>query len=449
MAIALHAVTLMAKAANLRMLAPMHALNYLRFLFVLALFLAEPTPGQAQLRGHGGPVRAVAISADGTSALSGSFDSSAIRWSLARSSADQVLRFHDDAVNAVALLKDGRAVTAGADGRIAIWSDGKQQPDTVLQGHTAPIVALGVSPDGATLASAAWDNTVRLWPLAGGAPRVLEGHTQNVNGVAFTSDGKAVVSASYDLTLRVWPLDGGAPTVVTLPAPLSAVAVAPDEIVAAGANGVVYFLNHAGEQKGEVQASPTPVISLSVSGDGALVAAAGIRGSVAVIERKERKLAHTLVGPGLPVWSVAFLPDSRTILTGGTDRMIRRWDAVTGDHIGAVALEERQDPLAAYAGAGAEIYRACVACHTLSPDEGNRAGPTLAGIFGRRIATLPGYSFSDALKKLDIVWTPETVAKLFEVGPAEYTPGTKMPEQRIGSPQDRKALTDFLSKATK
>jgi cytochrome c len=30
-----------------------------------------------------------------------------------------------------------------------------------------------------------------------------------------------------------------------------------------------------------------------------------------------------------------------------------------------------------------------------------------------------------------------------------YTPGTKMPEQRIGSEQDRKALTDFLEKATK
>ena len=417
--------------------------------FAVVLILAAPS-AQAQLRGHGGPVRAVAVSADGTSALSGSFDSSAIRWSLAGNSAEQVLRFHDDAVNAVALLKDGRAVTAGADGRIAIWSDGKPQPDTVLQGHTAPIVALAVSPDGATLASAAWDNTVRLWPLAGGAPRVLEGHTQNVNGVAFMGDGKSVVSASYDLTLRIWPLDGGAPTIVTLPAPLSAVAVAPDEIVAAGANGVVYFLDHAGAQKGEVQASPTPVISLSVSPDGALVAAAGIRGSVAVIERKDRKLARTLVGPGLPVWSVAFLPDSRTMLTGGTDRMIRRWDAVTGEHVGAIATDERKDPLAAYAGdPGAEIYRACVACHTLSPDDGNRAGPTLAGIFGRRIATLPGYNFSDALKKLDIVWTPETVAKLFEVGPAEYTPGTKMPEQRIGSAEDRRALTDFLSKATK
>ncbi|MGB9364541.1 MAG: c-type cytochrome [Xanthobacteraceae bacterium] len=420
-------------------------------LLLLLPLLLPLLPALAQLRGHGGPVRAVAVSADGTIALSGSFDSSAIRWSLARNAAEQVLRFHDDAVNAVALLKDGRAVTAGADGRIAIWSEGKAQPDSVLRGHTAPIVALAVSPDGATLASAAWDQTVRLWPLAGGAPRVLEGHVQNVNGVAFTPDGKAVVSAAYDLTLRIWPLDGGVPTVVTLPAPLSAVVVAADgEIVAAGANGAIYFLDGAGAQKGEVQASPTPVISLAVSPDGALAAAAGIRGSVAVIERKDRKLARTLVGPGLPVWSVAFLPDSRTMITGGADRMVRRWDAITGDHIGAVALAAPEDPLAAFAGdPGAEVYRACVACHTVSPDEGNRAGPTLAGIYGRKIATLPGYNFSEALKKLDIVWTPETVAKLFEVGPAEYTPGTKMPEQRIGSAEDRKALTDFLAKATK
>jgi cytochrome c len=421
----------------------------IRVCLLLTAAVLGITHAQAQLRGHGGPVRALAISADGATALSGSFDGSAIRWSLTRNAAEQVLRFHDDAVNAVALLKDGRAATGGADGRIAIWTDGRTQPDAVLQGHTAPIVALGLSPDGTTLASAAWDHTVRLWRLADGTARVLEGHTQNVNGVAFMPDGKSVVSAAYDLTLRIWPLDGGAPTIVTLPAPLSAVAVAPDgEIVAAGANGMVYFLNGAGETRGEVQASPTPVIALSVSRDGVLVAAAGIRGSVAVIERQTRKLARTLVGPGLPVWSVAFLPDSRSMLTGGADRIIRRWDAITGDHIGAVALGAPEDPLAAYAGeAGAEVFRACVACHTLSPDEGNRAGPTLAGIFGRRIATLPGYNFSEALKRLDIVWTPETVAKLFEIGPAAYTPGTKMPEQRIGSAEDRKALTDFLAKA--
>jgi cytochrome c len=95
------------------------------------------------------------------------------------------------------------------------------------------------------------------------------------------------------------------------------------------------------------------------------------------------------------------------------------------------------------------VFRACVACHTLKPDEGNRAGPSLARLFGRRIATLPGYNFSPALKKLDIVWTPETVSKLFELGPAIYTPGTKMPQQTIGSAQDRAALVRFLERATR
>ena len=48
-----------------------------------------------------------------------------------------------------------------------------------------------------------------------------------------------------------------------------------------------------------------------------------------------------------------------------------------------------------------------------------------------------------------VVWTPETVSRLFEVGPMQYTPGTKMPEQKIGSAEDRKALVDFLAKAAK
>jgi cytochrome c len=383
-------------------------------------------------------------------AVSGSFDTSAIRWSLNLNTAQQVLRLHDGAVNAVAYLNDGRIVTAGADARIAIWTPGEQQPDRILSGHSAPIASVAVSPDNTILASASWDRTVRLWPLNGGEPRVLEGNAQNVNGVAFSPDGKNVVSAGYDATVRIWPLAGSNEIVRNLPTPLNDVAVAPDgEIVAAGANGKVYFTSADGEVLSEVEASSTPVIAVAISPDGSLVAAAGIRGSVAVIERKTRKLAHTLVGPGLPVWSVAFFRDNRTLLTGGTDRMIRRWDASSGEPIGSVAVGAPEDPLAAYAGEhGAEVFRACVACHTLSPDEGNKAGPTLHGIFGRRIATLPGYNFSPALKKLDIVWTPETVSKLFEVGPEHYTPGTKMPEQTIGSAEDRKALVEFLAKTT-
>jgi cytochrome c len=422
-----------------------------RLCAILLLLPLAVSAAQAQLRGHGGPVRALAISPDGTQAVSGSFDTSAIRWSLKRNVAEQVMRFHDDAVNAVAYLKDGRIVTGGADAHIAIWTPGKQKPDTVLNGHTGPIVGLAVSPDGKTLASASWDHTVRLWPLAGGGVgRVLKGNAQNVNGVAFSPNGKQVISAGYDTTLRIWSFGGDGEIVRRLPSPLNTVAVEPDgEIVAAGATGKVFFLSPKGEVRSEVEASPAPVIQIALSPDGKLVAAAGVRGSVAVIDRKARKLVRTLIGPGLPVWSVVFFPDNRTLLTGGTDRMIRRWDAIRGEPIDTVVVGAPDDPLKAYAGDhGAQVFRHCIACHTLSPGEGNKAGPSLHGIFGRKIASLPGYHYSEALKHMNIVWTPKTVSKMFEVGPMKYTPGTKMPEQKIGSAADRKALMDFLAKAT-
>ena len=409
-------------------------------------------PAEAQLRGHGGPIRALAISPDGTTALSGSFDTSAIRWSLDRNTAEQVLRFHEGAVNAVAILADGRAVTAGEDARIALWTPGKQEPDGVLEGHEGPIVALAVSPDDTTLASASWDRTVRLWPLAGAAPRVLEGHQQNVNGVAFMPDGTGVASVGYDGTLHIWLLHGrGSPLVAPLPSPLNAVAVAPHgEIIAAGADGKVYFLSPAGDQREAIQASSTPITSLAISRNGEFIAVASMGGSVAIMDRRTHTLGRSFLGPGPPVWSVVFFPDNRTLFTGGTDRLIRRWDAETGRQIGTVDIGGPEDPLAAYAGdPGAQVFRACVACHTLNPDQDNRAGPTLHGIFGRRIASLAGYNFSETLKHLDIVWTPDTVARLFEIGPATYTPGTKMPEQRIGAPEDRAALVKFLERATK
>jgi cytochrome c len=418
--------------------------------FAVAVSAAGLQPIHAQLRGHGGPVRALAISSDGTHVISGSFDTSAIRWSLSRNVAEQVMRFHDGPVNAVAWLKDGRIVTAGGDAHIAVWTPGQQAPDRVLDGHTGPIVALAVSPDGKTLASASWDRTVRLWPLAGGPPRVLEGNAQNVNGVAFSADGSQIIGAGYDGTIHVWQVAGDGVSVHNLPSPLNAVVTTPDrEMIVAGASGKVFFLSSAGEVLGELQAGATPIIQLAISNNGVLVAAATTRGSVAVIDRRQRTLVHTLVGPGLPVWAVAFLPDNSTLLTGGTDAVIRRWNAVTGEPIDSTLVGVPEDPLKRYAGDhGAEVFRACVACHTLSADEAQKAGPTLWHIFGRRIATLSGYNFSPALKKLDIVWSKETVAKLFEIGPAHYTPGTKMPEQTIGVEADRKALVDFLARAT-
>jgi cytochrome c len=348
------------------------------------------------------------------------------------------------------VLPDGRYATGGEDGRIALWRPGATAPERVIAGHSGPIVGLAVDRTGTAIASASWDGTARVTPLGTGEAKVFSGHEGNVNGVAFLP-GERLATVGYDGTLRLWPMTGGPATVISLPTPLNGVAAAPDgAIVVGGADGTVRILDGGGHLRAETEAGATPVVALALSPDATRIAAAVIGGSVAIIDRATARVSFNLVGPGLPVWSLAFMPDGRELLTGGGDRLVRRWDMRSGEPIGPLALGRPDNPLSAFTGdRGAEMFQACAACHTLTPDGGNRAGPTLHGIFGRRIATVPGYPFSPALRNLDIVWNAETISKLFEIGPSHYTPGTKMPEQTITDARDRDALVHFLERATR
>jgi len=49
---------------------------------------------------------------------------------------------------------------------------------------------------------------------------------------------------------------------------------------------------------------------------------------------------------------------------------------------------------------------------------------------------------------MDIVWTEETLSRLFELGPEVFTPGSKMPLQKMSDPAEREALIAFLKAAT-
>jgi cytochrome c len=398
------------------------------------------------LRGHGGPVRAIIVTPE--TITTAGFDTTIIRWDSARGTARQVLRFHDGAVNALAVLPDGGLASAGEDRRIALWRAGASEPYRVLEGHAGPVAGLSLSPDGLHLASASWDGTVRVWTLATGQSRVLDTHRGPVNAVLYLPDGR-IATAGHEGKLRIFS-QSGAPSMLDLGLPLNALALAGDELAVAGADGKLRFFGPDLQPAGEIEIAEVPIVALAASADGARVAAAGFRGALVIIEQANRRIERKLIGPAFPLWSLAFSADGKEILTGGADRLVRRWSVATGEPVSALVREATEAKLGTFEGhRGAEVFKACIACHTLSADDGNRAGPTLHGIMGRRIASAAGYAFSPALAKLDIIWSKETVAKLFEVGPMTYTPGTKMPEQTIGSAEDRAALVDFLDKATR
>ncbi len=96
---------------------------------------------------------------------------------------------------------------------------------------------------------------------------------------------------------------------------------------------------------------------------------------------------------------------------------------------------------------GAELFRACVACHAL--EEGlHLSGPSLGGLYGRAVGRAEGYvRYSDGLKEADFAWDEAALDGWIE-NPEAMFPGTFMSFRGISSSRDRADLVAFLMIAT-
>jgi cytochrome c len=94
---------------------------------------------------------------------------------------------------------------------------------------------------------------------------------------------------------------------------------------------------------------------------------------------------------------------------------------------------------------GEQVYARCQACHALEYD---RTGPHHCGLFGRRAGSVPGFPYSDAMKRSDIVWSAQTLDR-FLADPAATVPGTAMGYAGVKDPAERHALIAWLQQATR
>jgi len=84
----------------------------------------------------------------------------------------------------------------------------------------------------------------------------------------------------------------------------------------------------------------------------------------------------------------------------------------------------------------------CAACH--ATDHANRVGPGLEGIIGRKARTVPGFRYSDAMEKSDIVWDAKILDAYLE-SPQKVVPGNRMPYAGLKNPTDRTDLVAYLA----
>ena len=94
---------------------------------------------------------------------------------------------------------------------------------------------------------------------------------------------------------------------------------------------------------------------------------------------------------------------------------------------------------------GAEIYQRCQLCHSITTDD---VGPHHAGLFGRHAGSVPGFPYSDAMRKSGIIWSETTLDK-FLTSPQAYVPGTRMTFAGLPDKQDRDDVVAYLKIATR
>lgn len=240
----------------------------------------------------------------------------------ARGTASDSAAGHIGAVVSVA-THDRLLVSGGEDGVVRLWDTDSRRLLHQWRGHTGWVYATAVSADGSLVASAGEDAAIRLWDARTGvAVGVLAGHGKRIRALAFTSTGRILVSGAEDGNMHVWDTDRRT-------------------------------------HQRQLSTVGTPVWSVSVGCGDAVVAAAGEDEFVRLYSLDDGQLLDEKALHHDWVRSVAFAPNSPTLVSGSGDGTVRVWQIADNrlrplrridigeDRIRAVALTDHAEMVVA------------------------------------------------------------------------------------------------------
>ena len=96
---------------------------------------------------------------------------------------------------------------------------------------------------------------------------------------------------------------------------------------------------------------------------------------------------------------------------------------------------------------GAKVFKKCAACHSISQGGGNKIGPALWGVLGRKAGSISDYKYSKAMVAYAKPWSFEEMDG-FLIKPKDWIKGTKMSFAGIKNEKDRAAVILYMNENT-